>query len=56
MSLTAAGIIHKRFASSKGVRIEDREKLLAETVESTLFLGDETDEVAVRFKFKVGIK
>jgi hypothetical protein len=52
----AAKAIRKRLSASKGLRIEDRKRLLAETVESIVVQSDDGEEIAIRFKFKVGIK
>jgi len=52
----AARVIHERFSASKGLRTEDRKRLLAETVESILVQSDNGEEIAIQFKFKVGIK
>ena len=53
---TAAKRIHERFAASKGLRMDERKSLLTETVESILVQSDDGDEIAIQFKFRVGIK
>ena len=52
----AAKVIHDRFTAAKGLRIEERKTLLAETVESILAQSDDGDEIAIQLKFRVGIE
>jgi hypothetical protein len=52
----AAKVILERFSASNGLRIGERKRLLAETVESILVQSDDGDEIAIQFGFRVGIK
>jgi hypothetical protein len=51
-----AKLIRERFAAKKSVSMEERRRLLAETVESIVVQGDESEEIAVNSKFRFGIK
>ncbi len=51
-----AKLIRERFATTKGLSLEERKTLLAEIVDTIVVQGDDSEEIAFHFKFRVGIK